>query len=51
MPGKYAKVVINGPKVVNCFPNKAEDRRKNKLTLKLTQARKNTWSKLGWNGW
>ena len=31
---KFAKVVVNGPKVISCYQNKTENRRKNKLTLR-----------------
>ena len=31
---KYTKVVVK-PKLISCFRNKTENRRKNKLTLQL----------------
>ena len=32
---KYTKVLVNRPKVIGCFRNNTENRRKNKSTLKF----------------
>ena len=46
---KYTKIVIK-PKVISCFRNKTQNRRKNKLTLKLVSACKTQGLNMGWNG-
>ena len=46
---KYTKVVVK-PKVISCFRKKPENRRQNKLTLKLVWARKTQGLNMGWNG-